>query len=87
MSIYSALHFYRLISPAPAFALMAFVTAGAAWLADRQRSQPMATLALIGGFATPILIGGRGSQVVLFTYIAILIAGARCPRAAICGRS
>ncbi len=77
VSIYSALHFYQLISPAPAFALMALVTAGAAWLADRQRSQPLAALALLGGFATPMLVGGEhGRQVVLFTYIAMLIGGA-----------
>jgi len=77
VSIYSALHFYQLISAAPAFALMTLVTAAAAWLADRQKSQPLAALALLGGFATPALVGGgRGVQVVLFTYIAILIAGA-----------
>lgn len=77
VSIYAALHFYRLLEPAPAFGLMVVVTAGAAWLADRQRSPPMAALALLGGFATPLLVGGeRGVQVVLFTYIAILISGA-----------
>ena len=76
VSIYAALHFYRLIPPGPAFGLMVLVTAAAAWLADRQRSQPLAALALVGGFATPLLVGGdRGSQVVLFTYIAILISG------------
>ena len=33
-------------------------------------------LALLGGFATPFLVGGdRDVQVVLFTYVAILIAG------------
>lgn len=77
VSIYSALHFYQLISAAPAFALMTIVTGAAAWLADRQKSQPLAALALLGGFATPALVGGgRGAQIVLFTYIAILIAGA-----------
>jgi uncharacterized membrane protein len=77
VSVYSALHFYQLISEAPAFALMTVVTAVAAWLADRQRAQPLAALALLGGFATPLLVGGeRGAQVVLFTYIAILIGGA-----------
>ena len=76
VSIYAALHFYQLIAEAPAFALMVVVTAGAAWLADRQRSQPLAALALLGGFATPMLVGGGSSrQVVLFTYIAILISG------------
>ncbi|MBA2306092.1 MAG: DUF2339 domain-containing protein, partial [Acidobacteria bacterium] len=77
VSIYAALHFYALLTPTPAFGLMAIVTAGAAYLADRQRSQPLAVLALLGGFATPLLVGGRqDSQVVLFTYIAILISGA-----------
>jgi uncharacterized membrane protein len=76
LSIYAALHFYALVQPAPAFGLMATVTAGAAWLADRQRSQTLAALALVGGFATPLLVGGKAdAQSVLFTYIAILIAG------------
>ena len=76
VSIYAALHFYALISPTPAFMLMVLVTAGGAWVADRQKSQPLAALALVGGFATPLLVGGeRDVQVVLFTYMAILIAG------------
>lgn len=76
VSIYAALHFYRLVSEAPAFALMVLVTAAAAWLADRLRSQVLAVLALLGGFATPLLVGGeRDAQVVLFTYTAILVAG------------
>ena len=77
LAIYAALHFYFLIGRGTAFAAMAAVTAGAAFLADRLRAQPLAALALIGGFVTPGLIGGgRGDQVVLFTYIAILISGA-----------
>ena len=76
ISIYAALHFYGLTPAGVAFALMVLVTAGAAFLADRQRSQPLAALALIGGFATPLLVGGdRDAQVVLFTYMGILIAG------------
>jgi uncharacterized membrane protein len=76
VSIYAALHFYGLITRVPAFGAMAIVSAAAAWLADRQRSQPLAALALVGGFATPLLIGGeQGAQIVLFTYVAILIAG------------
>jgi uncharacterized membrane protein len=76
VSFYAALHFYALIPRGAAFALMVMVTAGGAWLADRERSQPLAALALVAGFATPLLVGGdRSVQVVLFTYIAILIAG------------
>lgn len=76
VSIYAALHFYALISSGPAFGLMVIVTAAGAWLAHQQRAQPIAMLALLGGFATPFLVGGeRDVQVVLFTYVAILIAG------------
>jgi len=76
VSIYAALHFYALIPESAAFALMVLVTAGAAYLADRERAQPLAALALVGGFATPPLVGGdRTVQVVLFTYIGILIGG------------
>lgn len=76
VSIYAALHFYQLIAPTPAFAAMVAVTAAATWLAHQQRAQPIAMLALLGGFATPFLIGGeRDVQVVLFTYMAILISG------------
>jgi hypothetical protein len=77
VATYAALHFYALISQGTAFALMVLVTASAAWLADRERSQPLAALAIAGGFATPLLVGGdRTAQVVLFTYMGILIAGA-----------
>ena len=76
VAIYAALHFYGLIPAGAAFALMVLVTAGAAFLSDRQRSQPLTALALVGGFATPLLVGGeRDAQIVLFTYMGILIAG------------
>jgi uncharacterized membrane protein len=77
VSVYAALHFYALIPELAAFVLMVIVTAGAALLADRERSQPLAALALVGGFATPLLVGGdRSAQTVLFTYMAVLIGGA-----------
>ena len=76
LSTYAALHFYQLIAPAPAFATMVAVTGMAAWLADRHRSQVLAVLALLGGFATPVLVGGdQDAQVVLFTYVALLVTG------------
>lgn len=77
VSIYAALHFYALIGATTAFVLMVIVTAVAGYLSDRQRSQPLAALALVGGFATPLLVGGeRDAQIVLFTYMGILISGA-----------
>ena len=73
---YTAFNLYHLISQLPAFALMSTITLLAAWLADRQRSQGLALVAVGGGFVTPFLLGsGRDAEVALFGYDAILIAG------------
>lgn len=74
--IYGAFNYYNLISRPVAFTLMVFVTSSAAWLADRQRSQGLALMAIGGGFVTPFLLAGdTDSQVALFTYDATLVAG------------
>jgi uncharacterized membrane protein len=76
LSVYAAFNFYQLISRPAAFVLMCVVTIAAAWLADRQRSQGLALMAVGGGFATPFLLSnGRDAEVALFTYAAILVAG------------
>jgi uncharacterized membrane protein len=75
LSIYAALNFYGLLAPAVAFVLLFVISAGAAWLADIEVSAPLAVIAVLGGFATPFLVGGReDAQLVLFTYDALLIA-------------
>lgn len=76
VALYAALHMYALIGPGTAFVAMVLVTGLSAALADREHSQALAMLALAGGFATPALIGGEGSQLVLFTYVVLLVAGA-----------
>jgi uncharacterized membrane protein len=77
VAIYAALHIYELVGPTTAFAAMVAVTLGGVWLADRHRIQILAMLALLGGFVTPVLVGGREDrQVVLFLYNALLLAGA-----------
>lgn len=77
VALYAALHFYALIDRTVAFVAMVGVTLLGGWLADRQKAQPLAMLSLIGGFATPLLVGGeRGAQVVLFTYVAVLVSAA-----------
>jgi uncharacterized membrane protein len=74
--IYAAYRWYALVGQPEAFASMVVITALGVWLADRQRSQPLALLAIIAGFCTPFLIGERGgSQIVLFTYDAVLVCG------------
>ena len=75
LSTYAALNYYELIGPTPAFVLMVFITAGAAGLADRQRSLGLALTAVSGGFLTPFMIGQTDVQLRLFGYTAILVAG------------
>jgi uncharacterized membrane protein len=76
LSIYAAFDFYHLIGRTFAFVLFVIVTVLAAALADRQRSQPMAVMAVGAGFITPFLVGGGSdAQVTLFSYVALLVAG------------
>ncbi len=76
ISTFAAISFYDLISQATAFGLMVVITAGAAVMADRLASHGLATVAVLGGFATPFLVGrGEDAQVTLLTYDAILAAG------------
>src|SRR4051812_35773450 len=58
LATYAAFGFYGLIGSAAAFTLLTLVTLGTAVLADRQNSQPMAVMAIGGGFLTPFLVGG-----------------------------
>src|SRR5215213_9109449 len=76
LASYAAFGFYGLIGAGVAFALLTMVTAGAALLADRQDSQPMAVMAIGGGFLTPFLVGGTtDAQVTLFSYVTLLLLG------------
>jgi uncharacterized membrane protein len=75
VSTYAAFNFYHLLSYPVAFGLMLAITALSAWLADSQRSQGLALVAVSGGFATPFLLPtGRDAEVALFTYDALLVA-------------
>lgn len=76
LSVYAAYEFYGLVGPTAAFALLVGVTGAAAWRADAARAQSLALVAVLGGFATPFLVGGEtDAQTTLFTYVAILVAG------------
>jgi uncharacterized membrane protein len=76
LAIFAAHRWYELIGKPLAFGGMILTTAIGAWLADRQRSQLLAVMAVTVGFATPFLIGGDSdAQISLFTYDAILVAG------------
>jgi uncharacterized membrane protein len=76
VSTWAALNLYELVSRPVAFALMVVITAAAAVMADQLASQALAFVAVLGGFVTPALVGGRvDAQVVLFTYVTVLVAG------------
>ncbi len=77
VSVWAAQHLYGLVERGTAFALMTLVTVVAAWFADRRSAQPVAMTALIGGFATPLLLGGEtGAYIALFSYLSLLTVGA-----------
>jgi len=75
-SIYAAFTFYHLISQPIAFILMILITLAASLLAVRYDAKVIGIIGVVGGFATPMLLGnGRNNHVALFTYIAILDIG------------
>ena len=76
LSVYAAYGFYQLIPQAPAFVFMVLVTATGLALALFHDARPIAILANLGGFLTPILLGSdRDAAIALFTYLAVLDAG------------
>ena len=76
LSAYAARVFYELVGVAPAFLMMAGVTATAVLLSVRYDALAIAVLGLLGGFATPLLLStGVDNQIGLFTYLALLDAG------------
>lgn len=75
LTVFSALHIYALLSPGPAFTLLAIISALTAILAVLQGSLAVALLGVTGGFLAPFLAStGAGNQVALFSYFAVLNA-------------
>jgi uncharacterized membrane protein len=67
---------FPLFGPTATFLLMALITAAAFLLAVRLDALVVATLGLLGGFLTPILLStGEDRAVALFTYVALLDLG------------
>ncbi len=76
LSLWGAFQIYHLIPAAAAFAAMIVVTASTIALALSQNAELLATFALIGGFATPVLLStGQNHEAVLFSYLCLLDAG------------
>lgn len=76
LTIFAALRLHPLLSPVQAFSLLVGITACLTVLAVLQNSLSMATAAVLGGFAAPILTStGSGNHVGLFSYFALLNTG------------
>ena len=73
LSLWGAFQIYHLIPASSAFAAMAVVTGSTIALALTQDAELLASFALIGGFATPVLLStGENHEAVLFSYIGLL---------------
>jgi len=72
MTVFGAYRLYHLLPAGLAFALMLVLVAATCWLALLQDSIALAVLALLAGFAAPILSSsGQGSHIALFSYYAL----------------
>lgn len=73
LSLWAAYQVYHLIPAAAAFVAMAIVTAATIALALSQNAELLASFAMVGGFATPVLLStGENHEVALFSYVALL---------------
>jgi uncharacterized membrane protein len=73
LSLWASFQLYHLVPAEAAFGLMLMVTLWNAWMAWSQQSELLATYAIAGGFATPILLSTGGNhQVFLFSYLLTL---------------
>src|ERR1041384_6245910 len=77
LSVWAGCQYYTLYSRDVGFAAMIVISAVMAAVAIGRNSQRIAVLSLLGGLLTPILASsGKDQQIVLFTYLILLGAGA-----------
>ncbi len=74
LTAYAAFRPYGVLPETLAIVLLIAVSAVTVWLAVRNNSQPLAGLAIAGGFLAPVLVGNDGGPVLLFGYFALLNA-------------
>lgn len=75
-STWASYRLYEFLSALAALPLMAIITAGCAALSIRHRSQLVAILGLVGGFATPLLLSIQHDHPIgLFGYLLLLDLG------------
>ena len=72
LSAWASFQIYSLVPSGIAFMTMLTVTAATGALALAQDAEMLAAFALVGGFATPLLLSsGRDREIALFVYVAI----------------
>jgi len=77
LSLWAGCQYYSLYSRTVGFAAMITVTAVMAAIAIGRNSQGIAVMSLLGGLLAPVLASsGKDEQLVLFTYLLVLGAGA-----------
>jgi uncharacterized membrane protein len=77
LSVWAGCQYYSLYSRAVGFAALIAITAAMAAMAIGRNSERIAVMSLLGGLLAPILASsGQDQQVVLFTYLLLLGAGA-----------
>ncbi len=75
LSLWASFQVYNQVSWATAFIAMVMVTGSTTVLALWQDAEILALFALVGGFATPVLLcTGENRELTLFTYVALLNA-------------
>ena len=76
LSIWAAWGLFNLISPIATLSSISVITVLSSLLAIRYEAVYIAVLGVIGGFATPILLGkGFDSQIFLMSYVVVLNVG------------
>ena len=74
LTTFAAFRLFGVLPSQVAIAALVAVAALSVWLAVRSDSQPLAGLAIAGGFLAPVLVGGGGSPLPLFAWFAVLNA-------------
>ena len=73
LSLWGAFQVYRLVPAWAAFIAMIVVTGATIALALAEDAELLASFALIGGFATPVLLStGQNREIALFSYVCLL---------------
>jgi uncharacterized membrane protein len=72
LTTFAGFRLYEVLPEMPALVLLVVISAVSVWLAVRNDSQPLAALAVAGGFLAPMLVASGGEPLPLFGYFAVL---------------